>query len=121
MLNYFFYKDYAYNLRIRHADPLLTSAIMISVLESVNLFTAFIFIDSLMLFLTTGVVFASLILLISILLYVNVRYYKRRATEICNKYKNETRVKKMLGNVFYVGYLLTSFLLLFVLIVVFKL
>jgi hypothetical protein len=120
MLNYFFYKDYAYNLKVGHADPLLTSAIVISLLESVNLFTAFIFIDSLMLFLTTGVVFAGLILLISILLYVNIRYYKRMAAAICNKYKSETGAKKMLGNVFYIGYLLASFVLLFVLIVVFK-
>jgi len=121
MLNYFFYKDYVYNRKIGHSDPLLTSAMVISVLEFVNLFTVFIFIDRLMPFLSLEATFVCIILLITILLYVNIHYYKRRKVEICNRYKHETETKKMLGNVFYVGYLLASFLLFIVLIVEFKL
>lgn len=118
MLNYFFYRDYMYNRRIGHADPLITSAITISALEFVNLFTVFTLADGLRFHLSTSSIFGGVVIVAVVLLYANIRYFKRHKRAICDRYSGETELRNVLGKFFYVGYLLMSiFLLIGVLVV----
>jgi len=116
MMNYFFYKDYMFNKMIKHSDPLLVSAIMISVIEFFNALEVFVILNTYLLHLelTMPIIMTCIIVIGIILIILNVHYFRKNEEQICNKYKGERLLKNILGYVIYVVYLIGSFALIFV-------
>lgn len=102
---------------IKHSNPLFVSAIMISIIEFSNVLLILLIINKYTLQLTntfcSSIVFFISIGIISFV--VNTFYYKKNLDRICNKYKEESHFKSILGYVFYVTYFIASITLLLVL------
>ena len=106
-----------FNKMIKHSDPLLVSAIMISLIEFANAFIIFVILDTQLLHLEPNITITMtcVIVIVIILMVLNTRYFRKNEERICNKYKGESLLKNTLGYILYVGYLIGSFVLLFVL------
>lgn len=116
-MNYFFYKDYMFNKLIKHSDPLLASAIMISVIEFTNILAIFVVFNARLLHMKFAMptIMACIIIIGIILMVLNARYFRKNKERIYNKYKGESLFKNIFGYIFYITYLIGSFALIFVL------
>ncbi len=117
MINYFFYKDYMFNKKIKHSHPLLVSAIMISVIEIFNMLEAYVIFNTFLLRLELNTLTSMTAIMVTavVVMVLNALYFSKNKERICNKYKGESSLKNVLGYIFYVTYLIGSFVLLFVL------
>mgnify|MGYP006869353410 CR=1 FL=1 len=102
-----------FNKLIKHSDSLYVSAIMISILEFSNLFTIYLIINKNLLHLNSNL-FIGLIIVVVIGIFqisANTIYYKKNCNRLCEKYKGETLIIKIIGYVFYVVYFIGSVVL----------
>jgi hypothetical protein len=110
MIEYFFYKDYMFKKMIKHSDPLIVAAMMMSLVEFFNIMTLFVFLDSSYFHLGSSKTMWMFFTITSgiILLALNIPYFIKNEKRICDKYRGESSLKSILGYVFYVGYYIGS-------------
>jgi uncharacterized membrane protein YidH (DUF202 family) len=116
-MNYFFYKDYMFNKMIKHSNPLWVSAIMVSLIQFTNALAIFIVLNNQILhFEPSKATIMICMIIIGIILFVlNANYFKKNEMQIYEKYHGEKVLKSVLGYIFYVSYLIGSFVLLYIL------
>lgn len=116
MMNYFFYKDYKFGLLIKHEAPLVVAAIMVSIIESINLLAIYSLLNTHLFYLhlRLSIFMTFLLVLCAIIMFVNLKYYDKNKEHICNKYKNESLLRNVFGYILYVTYFLGSIVLLYI-------
>jgi uncharacterized membrane protein YidH (DUF202 family) len=116
-MNYFFYKDYMFNRKIKHSNPLWVSSIMVSIMEFFNGLSIWLIINSFYFNVKATVVqVLSVFIIIGIILFIiNAIYYNKNEKRICEKYKGESLTRSIVGYVIYIVYYIGSIALMFIL------
>jgi uncharacterized membrane protein len=102
-----------FNLQIKHSAPLFVSAIMISIIEFMNVVAIYFAFNKYLLngYQITSTVFEvyAFAIPVGIVLFIlNTNYYNKRKERICDKYKGESLLKSILGYVCYICYFVGS-------------